>query len=156
MPPNNEMFYLPVPRNLYAEVVGFIAGRLGGHGGQAATDTTDPTEPTGPAGTTTGTTETIAPEFDEALVRRMYGESFDTHRQLMKVLAAHAGEWVNYVDISKEMGFGNPRQLPGTLGAFGRRAIHRYDGRWPFDAEKRNNEWHARMEPRVAEIIDEL
>ena len=54
------------------------------------------------------------------------------------------------------MGFDNPRQLPGTLGAYGRRAIHRYGGRWPFDAEIRDFVWHACMAQWVADIIDEL
>ena len=142
MPTHTEMVYLAVPRHQYREVISFIA-ELPDVQDSVAVEPTDATEPT-------------RPDLDEALVRRIYDESLDTHRQLLKVLAAHAGEWVTYPNISKEMGFETPRSLPGTLGAFGRRAQHRYGGRWPFDARDQGQGWEARMEPWVAEVIHEL
>ena len=141
-----DMVYVPVPTLLYADVIGLIAERLGAQEGLTAVAPAEMPE----------TPEPIKPDLDEALVRRIYGESLDTHRRLLEVLASHAGEWVSYADISKEMGFDNPRSLPGTMGALSRRVNHRYGGRWAFEAEPLSGDWHARMEPWVAEIIVEL
>lgn len=54
------------------------------------------------------------------------------------------------------MGFDSACQLPGMLGVFGRRAIHRYGGVWPFEARLAGDHWEARMEPWVADIIRDL
>lgn len=86
-------------------------------------------------------TEPTTPELDVALVRRIYDECW-AHAPAAptEVLASHAGAWVTYADISREMGYDTPRQLPGTLSAFGRRAKHRYGGVSPFDVRKAGDE----------------
>ena len=96
------------------------------------------------------------PELDEALVKRIFEDSYDTHQKLLRTLAEHPDEWINYEQLSGLMGYDNARSLPGTLGAFGRRANHRYGGVWPFEAKEFNGVWHARMSSEVAAIIATL
>jgi hypothetical protein len=137
MASEDDFVYLPVPRDLYPDVISFLSERLGG-------DVIAPVP------------EPDKPELDEALVRRIYDESEETHRQLLKILAGRAGEWVPYTEISDAMGYETNRSLPGTLGAFGRRVAHRYDGVWPFEAKMNNGRWEARMDPSVAAIIAKM
>jgi hypothetical protein len=70
------------------------------------------------------------------LVERAYSERKPTHRKLLELLAAKAGTWVSFTEISQPMDYASPRSLPGTLGAFGRCTKHRYGGFRPFDARE--------------------
>jgi hypothetical protein len=71
--------------------------------------------------------------LDEALIRRMYQESEQPHRDLMKLLASRAGQWVHTSEIAEEMQLENgSRSAAGMFGAFGRRAAHRYRGAKPW------------------------
>jgi len=44
-----------------------------------------------------------------------------------------------YDAVTAAMGWATSRSLPGALGAYGRRANHRYAGEWPF-----RRDWDAR------------
>lgn len=150
-----DMVYVPVPESLYADVLSVIADRLGAQAG-TVTPTSEPGASDADEWEVIPASQVKAPELDEALVRRIYAESLDTHQRLLKILASHGGEWITYAALSEEMGYHNPRQLPGTLGAFGRRAIHRYGGVWPFKPNWTGDHWEARMEPWVADVINDL
>ena len=100
------------------------------------------------------------PDVDRDLVIRMYTESLNQqHRRLIEYLADNAGEWIRTKDIAEALALKKgTRSLAGMLGAFGRRASHRYDSRWPF-AAKRNLEdrgWMLRMDTDVAAVIKEI
>ncbi len=94
-----------------------------------------------------------------ALIRRMYEDSYEPHRRLFKFLATRPDEWIFPDDIVEALELGNgAKSLAGMLGAFGRRAKHRYGGlrpfesRWDVDAGQSKH----RMTAEVAAVIDEL
>lgn len=61
-----------------------------------------------------------------------------------------------FTEASAALGFESARSMAGLLGAFGRRANHRYEGKWPFKTMWRGNGWHMRMTQEAAEAIREL
>ncbi len=71
----------------------------------------------------------------QPLVERMYSDSEDAHRRLLEYLAEHPGEWLDSQSVADGLGlqFGR-KSLAGSLGAFGRRADHRYGGLKPFES----------------------
>ncbi|HEV3035902.1 MAG TPA: hypothetical protein VGX72_14075 [Solirubrobacteraceae bacterium] len=97
--------------------------------------------------------------MDEALVRRMYAESQPRHRELMKLLAEHPGEWLytNQIASALKLPHGSS-SAAGMLGAFGRRATHRYEGLKPWVSEWDPAAYEARhtMTADVAKIIRSL
>lgn len=81
--------------------------------------------------------------LDAELVERMYAESHENHRALLRALAAHSGQWISTGELASELGKANgARAVAGMMGAFGRRAANRYEGRKP---------WRSRWDPLVEE-----
>lgn len=82
----------------------------------------------------------------EALVTRMYRESEGAHRRLLEFLASHPDEWLDSQAIADGLGlqFGR-KSLAGSLGAFGRRADHRYGGLKPFESRWDDGEYLAKL-----------
>src|SRR4051794_35745258 len=75
--------------------------------------------------------EPSEPEFflDSGLVTQMYVDSEGRHRELLRTLAANAGSWLFTSELAQIMKMENgSRGMAGMLGAFGRRAKHRYGG----------------------------
>jgi|SRR6187399_193611 len=73
--------------------------------------------------------------LSEALVTRMYRESEPAHRRLLEYLAGRPGQWLDSQAVADGLGLPYGRKsLAGSLGAFGRRADHRYDGLKPFES----------------------
>jgi hypothetical protein len=96
---------------------------------------------------------------DAALVKRMYEESQDAHRALMLYLADRPGEWLYTGELAHALDLPNgARSLAGMLGAFGRRANHRYGGRAPWDSEwdPARYESRHRMMADVASAVREV
>lgn len=92
----------------------------------------------------------------EALVERMYEESEGPHRRLMLYLADYPGQWLGTSEVAKGLGLSSgARSLAGSLGAFGRRAEHRYQGRKPWVSRwnPERNEAEHRMSQEVATWI---
>lgn len=72
-------------------------------------------------------------DVDSALIRRMYEESYDQHKRLMEYLADHPDEWIYTGALASALELPHgARSLAGMLGAFGRRAQHRYGRRTPW------------------------
>lgn len=97
--------------------------------------------------------------LDPALIRRMYEESQTPHRRLMEYLAERPGEVIYTRALAEALGLPNgARSLAGMLGAFGRRAGHRYGGRKPWESEWDPAAYEARhrMAPEVAEQIKKI
>lgn len=92
----------------------------------------------------------------ESLVNRMYRESEGAHRRLLEFLASHPDEWLDSQAVADGLGlqFGR-KSLAGSLGAFGRRADHRYGGQKPFESHWDDGEYlvKLRMRPEVAAWI---
>lgn len=105
------------------------------------------------------TTSKESGTLDEALVRRMYDESQPRHREFMKLLADHPEEWLytNQIAAALKLPHGSS-SAAGMLGAFGRRATHRYGGLKPWVSEWDPAAYEARhtMTTEVAEIIRSL
>lgn len=101
-----------------------------------------------------------APPVDEEkyqrYVERAYTESDGSAKPLLEFLADNPGRDIPFTEISKALGYATNRSLPGLLGAFGRRAKHRYEGIKPFKAFQIEGWWHAHMSPETAEIINSL
>jgi hypothetical protein len=101
-----------------------------------------------------------APEarFGREIVMRMYLESEDRHRELLKVLAEQPGEWLYTAEIAPAVGIeSGSKGMAGMFGAFGRRAKHRYGGLkpWASSWDPGRHEAKYRMDPQVAEWIQE-
>lgn len=71
----------------------------------------------------------------QPLVERMYRDSEDAHKRLLEYLAERPDEWLDSQSVADGLGlqFGR-KSLAGSLGAFGRRADHRYGGLKPFES----------------------
>jgi hypothetical protein len=165
---NDEMIYLAVPKGLYDDVIGLIAAeRLGmvlpsanlaGHARSAAQPGAAPTPvgtPQAPAAARGPSGELTLPG-DADRLRRIYTEANPQIQRLLRFLAAHEGEWLTYAELSDELGYDNPRQLPGLLSPFSRRLTNRHNGWWPFKANDEVGVWRAMMTPEAADIIGEL
>ncbi len=77
----------------------------------------------------------VSAALTQPLVKRMYRDSEDAHRRLLEYLAARPDEWLDSQSLADGLGlpFGR-KSLAGSLGAFGRRADHRYGGLKPFES----------------------
>jgi len=91
-----------------------------------------------------------------ALARRAYNESDGKMCPLLEFLADNPDRLVPFTEASRALGFPTARSMPGLLGAFGRRANHRYGGVWPFKKVWHNSAWHMRMDADIAEVIRKL
>lgn len=78
------------------------------------------------------------PEALAKLARRAYKESDGNMGPLLEFLAKNEERWIPFVEASEALGFKTARSMPGLLGAFGRRANHRYGGKWPFETAYRD------------------
>ena len=104
------------------------------------------------------------PDVDEAgpsnpaaaLAKRAYNDSDGRMGPLLEFLADNPDRLVPFTEASSALGFPSARSMPGLLGAFGRRANHRYGGKWPFEKIWHEGAWHMRMDGDVAELIREL
>lgn len=90
------------------------------------------------------------------LIRQAYLDSEEKAKPLLEYLADNAGREIPYPEMSEYLGFPTSRSLPGLLGAFSRRADHRYGGLQPFERRYRSSGWHLYMSPENAELINEL
>lgn len=113
----SDFVYIPVPANFASSVHRLLA------------DLAERDTEAGP------TAEAVL-YLDAGLVERMYLDSHEGHKLLMQYLAAHPDEWVYTSEIavalSHEKG---SRGVAGMLGAFGKRANHRYGGLKPWETK---------------------
>jgi hypothetical protein len=85
-------------------------------------------------------------------VRDAYlGGVSDVWRPFLEYLADNAGEWVSWPELCEHIDR-TPREASGMLGA----AERRCNGRPPYEKAWQGRVRHFRMEPNVAEIINEL
>jgi len=113
-----EFIYVPVPAPMVPDVYALLVEL-----GAAQKPEGDPpkTEP---------------PPLGPELVQTMYRESQEQHRKLMRFLADHPDRWHSTSDLAEALNLQNKaRGMAGMLGAFGRRANHRYGGRTPWTTE---------------------
>ncbi len=89
-------------------------------------------------------------------VRGAYNDSYANAVPLLEYLADNPDRMIPYREITTALRFPNNRSLPGLLGAFGRRAAHRYEGVKPFKTHWIDGEAHLRMSPEAAEAINSL
>jgi hypothetical protein len=140
---NNEFIDVPVPSQHVTKVYELIARLETGR------------EPEADA-SGSGERENGSPT--QALVRRMYRESEDAHKRLLEFLADHPDEWLGSQAVADGLRLEHGRKsLAGSLGAFGRRADHRYGGRKPFDSrwDGETHQARLRMSQEVATWIKE-
>lgn len=95
-------------------------------------------------------------ERNAELVRRAYLDSEEKAKPLLEYLADNAGREIPYPEISEHLGFPTSRSLPGLLGAFSRRADHRYGGVQPYERRDTPAGWCLYMSEENAELIKEL
>ena len=100
--------------------------------------------------------EEESPEAMVALAKRAYRESNGKMNPLLDFLADNPDRAIPFTEATTALGFDSARSMPGLLGAFGRRANHRYDGKWPFKTMWQNGAWHMLMTQEAAEAIREL
>jgi hypothetical protein len=91
-----------------------------------------------------------------ALAERAYQESDGSMKPLLGFLADNPDRLVPYTEASAILGFPSARSMPGLLGAFGRRANHRYGGQWPFEKVWHEGAWQMRMGADIAQAIRAL
>jgi hypothetical protein len=94
--------------------------------------------------------------WDGDAATRLYTESSEPQRRILAVLAEANGEEVTTDDLAARSGV-EPRSLPGTLGALGRRCPSRYGLPTPWH-RRWDAEGHAVMKlpVEVAEVIQSL
>lgn len=144
---SSDIVYIPVRKHVLSEVFEFVAELE--RSGQAVIERPEspPVEAEGSG------------VLDPALIRRMYEESQPPHRHLMEYLAERPGEVIYTRALAEALGLPKgARSLAGMLGAFGRRAEHRYGGRRPWESEWDPAAYEARhrMAPEVAEQIKKI
>lgn len=115
--PQEDFVYVPVPAHLVSEVYALLVRLGAAPSGEAEADARPPV-------------------LDAELVKRMYFESEEHHRQLMRYLADHSDRWHYSGDLAEALNLTHgARSLAGMLGAFGRRAKHRYGGQRPWTSD---------------------
>lgn len=143
---DEEFLYFPVPRRWAPDMYSWIAQR----------EQVESRTPTAPTATQP---EAEAPVDLPVLIERMYRDSQPAHQKLMTFLAAHPDEWFYTSELADalELPHGN-KSLAGMLGAFGRRAAHRYGGRTPWISEWDASRYESRhtMTQEVADVINGL
>jgi hypothetical protein len=90
------------------------------------------------------------------LIRQAYLDSEEKAKPLLEFLADNPGREVPYPEISEHLGFPTSRSLPGLLGAFSRRAEHRYGGIQPYERRDTPAGWCLYMDAENAELINGL
>jgi len=136
----DELVSVVIPRSMMAEVYGLVVEH------ERAVELKHPDEAGSEA-------------LDAALVRRMYDESQPRHREFMKLLAQHPDEWMYTSQVADALKLPHgSSSAAGMLGAFGRRATHRYGGVKPWESEWDPAAYEARhkMTANVAEITRSL
>lgn len=98
----------------------------------------------------------VSDEKRAEYVRRAYEESSGMAKPLLEFLADNPERLIPFPEVSQHLGYETARSLPGLLGSFGRRAKHRYEGRWPFAAREIGDQWHLMMSSENAEIVNSL
>ena len=83
-------------------------------------------------------------------------ESDGNMAPLLEFLADNPERLIPFTEVSAALEFPSARSMPGLLGAFGRRANHRYGGKWPFEKRWHEDASHMRMDADVAEEIRRL
>jgi hypothetical protein len=99
----------------------------------------------------------ISAEQRYELLTRIYVDSEPTFRRLLMLLAERPEPELPMLfdAVTAAMGWATSRSLPGALGAYGRRAKHRYGGYWPFERGWDARAWshYLTMEPDVATFL---
>lgn len=137
----NDVAYVPVPTQWLSEIYKRLAELSSAQEADAAER---------------GESEGV---LDRRLVQRMYEESEEQHRRLMLLMAEHPDEWRYSGEIAADLELEHgARGLAGMLGAFGRRAKHRYGEQKPWRSEWDSGRAEARhlMPADVARTIREL
>lgn len=103
----------------------------------------------------------ISGEQRNELLTRIYAESEPPFRALLVLLAERnaPGEPFYYAAVlSAHPQWSASRSVAGAMGAFSRRAEHRYGGYWPFHREWDDEEWshYLWMDDDVAAFLLEL
>jgi hypothetical protein len=85
-------------------------------------------------------------DLTQALVERIYRESEGAHKRLLEYLAGHPDQWLDSQTVADGLGLSHGRKsLAGSLGAFSRRAGHRYGGLKPFESRWDPDSYLARL-----------
>ncbi len=115
---------VPTPRQFVGEVYALLARLMGTSEADVAEEAVIAEEATRPVTT------------DEHLIRRIYNESHEAHRRLLKRLSESPDEWIFASQLAKDLELkGGNKSLAGMLGALGRRSNHRYEGKRAFYSE---------------------
>jgi hypothetical protein len=93
------------------------------------------------------------------LIRRIFRESEQSFRDLLHLLARHAGSPMSTEEIAETLDlFRGTASLAGMLGAYGRRANNRYDGFSPFERlyNAADDRHELVMPQEIGEIIEQI
>jgi hypothetical protein len=138
---------VPTPTQFVGEVYALLARLMGTTAAEVAEGAVVAEEATEPVTT------------DEDLIRRIYNESHEPHRRLLKRLAESPDEWIFASQLAKDLELsGGNKSLAGMLGALGRRSNHRYEGKRAFYSEWDHLAYETRhmMPTAVAKVIGTL
>lgn len=136
LPPQSqvaEFVYVPVPVERVEEVYRLLAGL-------------------------SGNSEASVPDA-ERIVKRVFLESEERFRALLRFLAGHPGQPISTTETAEVLGLPNGvASLAGMLGAFARRSKNRYDGFWPFERlyNPAQDRAELMMDDDVAAIVNGL
>ena len=144
---NPSYVLFPVPEHRVAEIASYLYPEASGAELQAQEETSISTP--------------ISVEQRNELLARIYVESEPPFRALLMLLAnrGEVSEPMYYGDIlDAHPEWSSSRSVAGAMGAFSRRAEHRYGGYWPFDRAWDEDEWshYLTMEVDVAAFLFRL
>jgi hypothetical protein len=140
---SDEIVYVPVPKQYLANVY------------QKLAELTSKAAAAGGADAHKGSSALL----DDQMLRRIYDESLEPHRRLMGLMAEHPDEWRYSSEIAADLELEHgARGLAGMLGAFGRRAKHRYSELKPWESrwDSAREEMRHMMPANVAKTIRAL
>jgi hypothetical protein len=141
---SDDIVYVPVPKRwlsiVYQQLAGLMAGLAADQDAAGVPD-----EPQA--------------SLDDQMLRQIYEDSLKPHRRLMNLMAEHPDEWRYSSEIAADLELQHgARGLAGMLGAYGRRAKHRYEGLKPWESEwdSAREEVRHMMPADVAAVIRDL
>jgi hypothetical protein len=102
------------------------------------------------------TDDHVDTEKERSYWQRAYNESDGKAAPLIEFLVENPERLIPFSEVSEHLGFDNARSLAGLLGAFGRRAAHRYQAVWPFERKWVGDQWCLWMPQEAADVIRPL
>jgi hypothetical protein len=142
-----EYINLPIPENLYTDVIRYIAKK------QSALEVLASTDP--------GSSASPAGVWNPAEVRKLFDDSSEAACKFLLILAHFPDTFVSMTQILNAMKLdaqNEGRKISGILGALNKRCEHHFKKRPPYEQvwDYQTREYSYRMTTETAETINKM